>query len=450
MALACGAAYANTFAVPLVADDLGSIGGNPTIRRLWPLSIPLHPPGFGMTVQGRPLLNLSLAVNYAISGTQVWSYHAGNLLIHILAAWTLFGVLRRGGSLLWRGIPREPANERSLTGGALLVALIWAVHPLQTEAVTYLVQRAESLMGLCYLWTLYAFLRGVEGSDGSPARRRNGRVWLTASAAACLLGMTAKEVMVSAPVIVLACDRCLVTGSLREAWRRRWGYYLVLAATWIPLIVLAVHAGSRGGASGPGPGLTFVQYWLTQPSAIAAYLRRVFWPAGQVFYYGAPWVDSVRSILPALLLVGALAGATLYGLARTDPPGRALLGFLGLWFFAILAPTSLVPGRSQTMAEHRMYLASIPVLIAAAVAVGWCGWRVSRWLPRRACTRVIAGVGCGTVALLALTTYRRNEDYATARILYAHDVAVMPQSGAARFNLGTACLREGSFAEAVV
>ena len=105
---------------------------------------------------------------------------------------------------------------------ALAIALLWAVHPLQTESVTYIVQRAESLVGLFYLLTLYCFIRGAGGSARPVC-------WYAGSALACLLGMASKEVMVSAPLIVLLYDRAFLAGSFREAWRRRWGLYLALA-----------------------------------------------------------------------------------------------------------------------------------------------------------------------------------------------------------------------------
>src|SRR6185369_8786768 len=107
----------------------------------------------GTTVSGRPLVNLSLALNYAISGSNVWSYHALNILIHLAAGLVLFGLVRRTLSTF---------NFQASTASACAVALLWTLHPLQTESVTYVVQRAESLMGLCYLLTLYGFIRGTE------------------------------------------------------------------------------------------------------------------------------------------------------------------------------------------------------------------------------------------------------------------------------------------------
>jgi len=152
------AVYSRTFSVPFLFDDGPAIVDNRTIRHLstafWPAP--------DTTAGGRPILNLSLAINYAISGTAVWSYHALNLAIHVLAGLTLFGIVRRT-------LAPRAGSAASLT--AFSAALLWTLHPLQTESVTYIVQRAESLMGLFYLLTLYCFIRGAE-----PDGRR--RLWL--------------------------------------------------------------------------------------------------------------------------------------------------------------------------------------------------------------------------------------------------------------------------------
>ena len=108
------------------------------------------------------------------------------------------------------GPGRGPASGRSI--------------PLQTESVTYIIQRTEALVGLFYLLTLYCVIRG--------ATSRRSMSWYAAAVAACLLGMATKEVMATAPVIVLLYDRTFLAGSFREAWRRRYGLYLALAATW--------------------------------------------------------------------------------------------------------------------------------------------------------------------------------------------------------------------------
>lgn len=356
-------AYCNSFSGAWVLDDLPSIVENRTIRQLWPINVPLSPPGgMGATVEGRPLLNLSLALCYSVSGTNPWSYHAFNVAIHLLAALVLFGIVRR---------TRFKQSEDSAVSGTALafaVALIWVVHPLNTEAVSYVVQRAESLMGLFYLLTLYCFIRSVGQSTG----------WLVGSVVLCLCGMATKEVMVSAPVIVLFYDRAFVAGSFREIWRQRRGYYAALAATWLLLGYLVVGSGNRGGTSGFGSGVTFFQYWLTQPGAIVRYLRLSFWPNGQVFDYGTQWITHPAEALPSVLVLVLLAAATVWGLFKVRGPfqagesvsaGPVLLGFLGLVFFAVLSPTSLMPGNRQTLAEQRMYLALVPVLVGVLASI---------------------------------------------------------------------------------
>ncbi|HEY5226971.1 MAG TPA: hypothetical protein VIJ19_00450, partial [Opitutaceae bacterium] len=241
IAAAAAVAYLPSFAAPFVFDDVPAIGGNPTIRHI---ASALRPPA-DTTVSGRPVLNLSLALDYAAGGTAPWVYHATNLAIHILAALALLGIVRR--TLGPRALPV-----------AFSVALLWAVHPLNTESVTYVIQRGESLMGLLYLATLYFFIRAC-GSEGNRAR-----LWYALSISSCFLGMGTKEVMASAPLIVLLYDRTFLSGSFASALRTRGKAYLGLAASWILLgyLVLATHG--RTGTVGFGAGISPLDYAQTQ------------------------------------------------------------------------------------------------------------------------------------------------------------------------------------------
>ncbi len=130
--LVTAAVFANGFRGALVFDDVFAILNNASIRQLWPIGPVLVAPIGATTACGRPLLNLSFAVNYYFGGENPWGYHAVNLSIHILAALLLFGVLRRSFRL--------PALRDRLGGAAtplaLAITLLWAVHPLQTESVT--------------------------------------------------------------------------------------------------------------------------------------------------------------------------------------------------------------------------------------------------------------------------------------------------------------------------
>jgi protein O-mannosyl-transferase len=414
------AAYHNCFRVPFLLDDLRSIMENQTIRHLWPLWGPLSPPS-KLTVEGRPVVNLTLAINYALGGVTPWGYHALNLAIHILAGLTLFGIVRR--TLLRPALrDRFGAAANRL---ALAIAVVWTVHPLQTEAVTYVAQRAESLMGLFYLLTIYCFIRGVE--SGRPAG------WYALSVTACLLGMGTKEVMVSAPLMVLLYDWMFVAGSLSEAWPRRWRLYVGLAATWVLLGYLVANASSRGGSAGFGTETSWWTYALTQCRAVVHYLRLSVWPYPLVFDYGTATVKHLGQALPYALVLAALAAGTVIALCR-----RQAIGFLGVWFFAILAPSSsVVTVVTQTMAEHRMYLS-----LAAVVTLGVMA--INALLGRHSSAVFLAlALGFGFL------TAQRNEDYRTELSIWSDTVAKRPDNARAHNNLGLALQQAGRTREAV-
>ena len=419
IAAAAFAAYHNSFSGPFVLDDIRSIAENPTLRSLWPLQGPLHPPQGDLTVNGRPLLNLSLAVNYRLSGLQVWSYHALNLAIHALAGLTLFGLARRTLPLL----------------AAFALALLWTVHPLQTESVTYIIQRAESLMGLWYLLTLYCFVRGAERRRAGPAPAFDG--WWAASFLACLAGMATKEDMASAPVIVFLYDRTFISGSFREAWRRHARVFLALGGTWLLLALLMLGTGgSRGHSVGFGLGISAADHVLTQVRAVAIYLRLALWPHPLIFDYGTAVVTTPSLVVPAALLVAAITVGTLVALARWPA-----WGFLGAWFWAVLAPSSLLPVTTQPIAEHRMYLPLAAVLAALVVVLYAFVEKLAR--DSRVRTALfLALAGPAAVACCALTL-RRNEAYRSAVALWSDNLAKRPFSPRAHRNLGTVLLAAG-------
>lgn len=414
-------AYWNSFAGVFLLDDRRSILANPTIERLWPLSGPLSPPASSATVSGRPIANLTFAFDRAIHGLDPRGYHIANLAIHIGAALALFGLVRR--TLL---MPRlRPCWEPVATPAAFFVAALWALHPVQTEAVTYIVQRVESLMGFFYLFTLYAYVR---------AATEPGTRWSVAAVLSCALGMATKEVMVSAPLIALFYDRAFISGSVREAWRQHRNLLSGLAATWLLLGYLVFSAGgNRGGSSGFGTGIDPWDYWATQPRAIIHYLYLSIWPRPLVFEYGADWINSWTEIVPYAIGVVALVAATVVAFWR-----NRFWGFLGVWFFAVLAPTSVMPGVSQLTVEHRMYLPLVTV-VAAVVLLGY-----RRFGPR-------SFIAWPIVALcFAGATIARNADYHSAVTLWEDTVAKRPNNPLAHDQLATALAAAGKSAEALV
>jgi Flp pilus assembly protein TadD len=424
-------AYQNSFEGVFLLDDWGSVVRNPTIHRLWPVWQALSPPrGSGTTVAGRPMINWSFAVNYAIGGTRVLGYHVLNLAIHTLAGLTLLGIVRR--TLL-----QEPLRQRFGAAAqplALAIAIIWVVHPLQTESVAYVSQRAESLMGLFYLLTLYCAIRGAE-TDSSNA-------WYVLSVASCLLGVASKEVIGSAPLLVFLYDRTFLSGSFREAWRRRWRLYVALAATWIPLSYLVISAGNRGGSAGFGAGVTWQAYALTQFQAIAHYVRLSVWPHPLVFDYGIGVASSVGEVVPCALAVIALLISTAIALWRWPA-----VGFLGAWFFGILIPTSSVlPVATQTIAEHRMYLSLVALIAIVVLGAFEIGKRIFSGQQGRVLGCAAGGL---VVVLLTIQTVHRNQDYNSEVALWRDTVMKCPNNPRAHYNLGVALGRLGKFTEEI-
>lgn len=418
------AVYANTLAVPLMLDDVTGILLNPSIWDLRRIGAVLWP-GPASTTAGRPLLNLSFAANYAWSGAGVGSYHVVNLAIHLAAGLTLFAVAARTFERLRAG-GRFPAAP--LRAVAWVIALLWMLHPLQTEAVTYVSQRAESLMGWCYLLTLYGLIR----SPGS--RRPNG--WLLFSVGACAAGMATKEVMVTAPALMLLYDRAFLSPSFRQAWSvRRW-YYSGLGLTWCLLGFLM--AGSRlfsARAVGFRPEVSAFTYALTETEVIVGYAKLAVWPSPLVFDYGAEiLLHRLSQAAPYVLcLVVAVAGTA--GLWRRSKA----LGFVAASFFILLAPTSsFVPVVFQPMAESRMYLPLAALVVLAALAA----WAAAGRAGLVALTVWAAGLG--------VLSHRRNGDYRTALGICADTIAKRPANSREQYNLGVMLARiPGRRAEAI-
>ncbi len=451
IAVAVLAAYANSVTGPFLFDDVGAITENPTIRRLGTAWNP--PAGQGLTVDGRPVLNFSLALNCAAGGTAVAGYHALNLAIHLGAALALWSVVRSTWRRLgWEGMSvgrgllagdgargESPASRllpQCAAPVALAVALLWAVHPLQTESVTYVIQRAESLMGFFFLLTFYFFVRGVDAE-----REGARRAWFGAAVGAALLAAGTKEVAAALPLLVGLYDRAFVAGTFREAWRRRRGVYGGLALVWPLLAWLVFGTGSRGGTAGFGIEVTWWTYALTQPEAICQYLWLAVWPDPLVFDYGTTWVKHVADAVPYAIVLVALVTGTLIALVK-----KPAWGFLGMWFFCILAPTSFIPGNRQTIAEHRMYLPLAAVLVAA---VGGLAWALARRMDAQRAGRVTLAVGAAAAAGLGALTVRRNADYHSELGLYHDTVAKRPDNAHARYNLGKALAEAGAPGEAI-
>lgn len=430
LAVAGIAAYANSFQGAFVFDDR-EILTNSYIRQLWPPWVSALSP----TYRTRPLIGLSLALNYAISGTGVWSYHLFNLLVHILAGLTLFGIVRH---TLNTSLLRERFGRHSFAI-ALVVAVIWEVHPLNTQSVTYVIQRCESLMGLFYLVTIYCFIRSLD----SPRKR----LWQGATIATCAAGMLSKQVMATAPIVVFLYDVVFVAGSVQLAWQQRRRLYAGLAATWILTAATIAFAAPDPTAGFSATLLSPWAYFLSQFSVIVHYLRLALWPDVLIIDYDWPAARTAASILPFAIPLAVAGVASVVALARRKPAG-----FLGVSFFLILSVTSSFMPIADLAFEHRMYLPLTVVIVFLVTAAYLLGMRAAKLVPvdgSASAFRILALILVTiAVAGLGFRTVRRNEDYRSDLTMWMEVVSQRPENGRAHNNLGMLLAERGLTEEA--
>jgi protein O-mannosyl-transferase len=430
IALICVAAYANSFWGPFIFDDSTSIQTNPFVRHLWPLWKAMQGPK-ETTVAGRPSISLSLAANYAISGLEEWSYHALNLFIHMSCAWLVFGIVKR--TLLSKLLAARFGSNA--WGLALAIAAIWAAHPLNTMCVTYIIQRAESLMGLCYLLTLYCVICSYDSAR--PAG------WQIGAVLACLAGMGSKEVMATAPIVVLVYDALFLADGFAATLRRRGWMYGGLCACWILLGAL-VASGPRTQSTGLSMGgITPWAYLSTQPQILLYYVKLVFWPWPLCLDYEWPIALSwIEIALPGLLVLSAV-GATAWALVERRPGS-----FLGVWFFGVLSVTSSVVPIVILASEHRMYLPSIS-LISGATLLVWSAARKFSPLSAVQTNGTLAVAATCVIVLLTGLTIRRNCDYWSPIGMWQQVAELRPENPRAWASIGILLDEAGKYDDAL-
>jgi cytochrome c-type biogenesis protein CcmH/NrfG len=391
-ALAC-AAYINALDNPFVYDDHDTIIGNASLVDPTNVRFVLVYSPF------RPIVNASYALDHWIWGYRPFGYHVTNVALHAAAVLLLYAWLRR--------ILVDTGSGGAASLAAFAGAALFAVHPLQSEAVGYVSGRSELM---CAVWFLAALLLARDAIlSGSRVR--------TAGAVLCgLLAIASKEIGLVLPFVVLAYDWLLRPGEDGARRRRLWRVF-------VPAFVLLAGVGAyrlvalRGISTGTALGSLYNM--LTQAIVIWRYVGLLVWPASQSIMHSVHRVTSVADPIAWVALAG-LAGACAGAFPlRTSYPVVAL-GIM--WFFAVLAPSSSVIALREGMAEHRVYLASAGIFIALASAFARGAKSgaatadkeiVSRWLPRDPATTWVvragrAGVFCAVLTVLFALTVMRN------------------------------------------
>jgi tetratricopeptide (TPR) repeat protein len=458
--------YLNSLPAPFIFDDQTAILNNSGIRQLWPLTVPLSPRA-DTPLAGRPIVSLTFAINYATSGLDVRAYRLTNIAIHLMAAFALFGLVRRtlllpssgpakaghygsaeaghygsakaghyGSAEAGHSGSAEAGHSGSLTTAfgqhatdlAWVIALIWTLHPLPSETIDYVTQRTESMMGLCYFLTLYFSVRALERPPGR---------WQIAAIAACAAGMACKESMVTAPLMVVLFDWVFVTTAMtRKIHRTR--LYVGLAATWLLLAVL-MQSGPRTTV-GFATGVSGWTYLLNQAPTLLSYLRFAFWPRHLILDYGIPQPVTLADVWLPVALIVAIGAVVVLLLVRRPP-----LGFLGAWFFILLAPTSsIVPISTEVGADRRMYV-PLAAIVALVVLGAYRMW-TSRGLRKGALVGSAAAIS--VCLLLSIATMERNGEYESKLSILQTTVERKPQPRAYQM-LATALFEAGRRQEAL-
>lgn len=429
-------------------DGVSEIRENPAIRTLWP---PTRPMFEGGRLPHRPLPYLTFAFNYAFHGLDPRGFHLVNIGIHLvnglLAAAVIMQVLRIGRPR------RQPGDDNpSYPVACWAIVSLWLVHPLCTQAVSYVYQRMELMAATAILAALLCHLLGHHGS----------RLWAGLSLVASGLGMACKETaVVIPPLLILATWLVLEPAegfSIMDRWRQlpallwrhRW-YWLLHLSLWG--VVAAIVLGQRGRFGElAAPRWSALQYLTNQPRSLWRYLSLTVWPAGQCLdsnWQGLDLPQQWPILVPGSVAVIAIVAGFLACL-RTAPKTAFALGS----FLVLLAPTSSFLPVTDLCMEHRMYLPLLPLLTvavagAAALAGRWSASQGRRPSHIPAPLMIGGAAAIGLLAALATTTWSRNQVYTSGIAMWRDVIDKQPTSGRAAINLATAYLDAGRTDDAV-
>jgi Flp pilus assembly protein TadD len=446
-------AYSNAFHGEFVFDDLPAIVDQPLVRDLdhFVGSLEAY-----RQYPNRFLTYFTFALNYAVGGLDARGYHALNILIHLGTALLVYSLclllfrtphLRRSALALWSGTV------------AFVTGLAFATHPLQTQAVTYVVQRLTSLATLFSVLAVVLYLRWRLARDEGRARGVRGVLSYAAVLVSLLAAMKSKEIALTVPILIGLCEFAFFEGP----WRTRLVWLAPILATLIviPIGIFGLHQPlgkvlSEAADIRLQTEMARSSYFATQLTVVVRYLRLLLWPTRQNLDYDfaiqhsllAPRVVLSAGLLLALLSAALVAwGGSGAGRARrTRDPASRLVSFGILWFFITLSLESSIFPIVDVIFEHRVYLPSVGFLAAATTLGGLVAHRID---PARAARRtLIAGVGVSLA--LAAATHLRNRVWATDVALWTDVVSKSPNKSRARDNLGLALAKLGREPEAIV
>ncbi len=409
--------YAKALQAPFFLDDAPTI----TLRSSWPQ---WHELPSQLWRDPRAVVTASLSLNHAVGELNPWGYHLFNVLVHLANSLLLWGLVRR--TLL------ECSESLKTRAGQLAfgVSLLWMIHPLASQPVVYVIQRAELMMATAYLVSLYALVRGYR----APKQTR----WSILVVMGCVVGLYTKQVAATIPLAALLYDRTFLAGTFTQALRTRRWMYVGLLASWSILFITGTTTLLDTNVQGASAGLSMqavmpLQYLFVQSEVILHYLRLCVWPDVLIFDYGWP-PQPINAYFFTFAITACLFAMTVWLVWH-----RPKVGFLPACVFLILGPTSSLVPITDMVAEHRMYLPLAAVVLMAVLLLhGVCAKQRKLFL----FFLVVAGL------LLGGRTWVRLDDYRDGVTLWKTVVQASPTFARGRIHLGSALMRSGELDDA--
>ncbi|MDD5724085.1 MAG: tetratricopeptide repeat protein [Syntrophales bacterium] len=480
IALAAFLVYSNTFECPFVFDDNHSLKENVEIRDLSGFSSPAR------FLEPRAVVDCTFALNYRFGKLDVFGYHLVNILIHMINGFVVYFLARVILRLLFRPSgageesqisklkaqrKRGKGEKKGAAGRAsqfsasdlqssipvisLFAALIFIVHPIQTQAVTYVVQRYASLAAFFYMGSVLFYLQArirqgsgidAQGSEGRWAFRLQSSAFFSLSILFGLLAFMSKQNAASLPGAIVLVE-CVCFGGTWRQRVRRFLWVLPFLLLFVAFILYAMGVFGGGGigrlledVSGLARETELVGRWsylCTQFSVLVVYIRLLFLPINQNLDYLYPFKTGFFDGLTPLAFAFLMGLVMLAVWRRKRYPVVTVAIF---WFFITLSvESSIIPIR-DALFEHRLYLP----LFGFALLIPWL---IFRFLPGRYLSSVI--ICAAIVASLGTATYLRNVTWQDKVTLWTDVVAKSPQNSRACMNLGNALASEGRYDEAL-
>ncbi|KAB2950845.1 MAG: hypothetical protein F9K18_14705, partial [Thermoanaerobaculia bacterium] len=364
-------AWAGSLAVPFVFDDYPHLVENPLVRDLGYFTGARDAAASGASdfqlgaLRTRPVALLTFALNYRAHGLEVTGYHVTNVVLHLLAGLLVLHLVRRTLALPAFAGSRLTRIRESL---ALLVAALFVVHPIQTQAVTYVVQRMASLAALLALAALAAWLEARLATG--PGQKS---LFFALSLAAFAAALASKQNVATFPVLIVLFDVAFLGARPLRALARGLPWLALSALAAFRLLgapgSLAQTLDAAAQASRVETAVSRLDYLLTEARVVVTYLRLMVLPTGQNLDWEVPLETRLTpAVALSLVFLGALLAGSVFllGQRSTRDAGWRLVGFGGVWFFVALAVESSLIPIVDVLFEHRLYLPSVGFLLAAA------------------------------------------------------------------------------------